>query len=54
MRLWNPVMVNGIVAFPRPEDVKDVQVIRQVDQLPEPEAVTQPVNALYHALLGGD
>ncbi|WP_461212782.1 type I-C CRISPR-associated protein Cas5c [Lacticaseibacillus sp. GG6-2] len=54
VRLWNPVMVNGVVKFPRPEEVKDVQLIRKVDQLPQPSVVDQNVDALYNALLGGD
>ncbi|WP_125705657.1 type I-C CRISPR-associated protein Cas5c [Lacticaseibacillus daqingensis] len=54
VRLWNPSMVNGIIKFPRPEAVEDVQLIRLVDPPMQPRPIEQPVDTLFHELLGGD
>lgn len=53
VRFWNPVMRDGVIDFPRPEDVKNVQLIREVTP-PDPSALTQSVDTLYDELLGGD
>lgn len=53
VRFWNPVMRDGVIDFPRPEDVKNVQLIRKV-ALPDRTALTQSVDTLYDELLGGD
>lgn len=47
VRLWNPVMRNGIIEFPRPEECKIVRPIREMEPKSFDRHNFQYVNKLY-------
>jgi len=53
VRLWNPVMENGVIDFIKPEECTLIRPIRKVDPKHFDETNMQTVDQLYDELKGG-
>jgi len=53
VRLWNPVMKNGVIKFIKPEDCSIIRSVSKMDPKTFDENNMQSVDELYNELKGG-
>lgn len=53
VRLWNPIMQNGVIKFIKPEDCTIIRPVSKMDPKVFDETNMQSVNDLYNELEGG-